>query len=376
MAFFARPDLSNEQFKQLSGSILTLSGQTRIATVNGLTLSNGDTGNTVITADGAGVGLTDYYVMTFDPADGRIKLMESTSGTSFYDGSTPATVTVGGISGGTELSGKTISEILEELLAPTVSPSIVEPSSTFVLYPLTRIYEVGCVVSFTGYSTFNPGTISPVFCGGPAVRSSAICYYNYSYICCGTLTGITSPQTFSAISISDNSAANTITGNVCYSGGSAPLKSDGSPLPALSAGTTSTLSCVNFGIYPYYYGKVTCACPAGVGRPAVTKNLITGGTKVVATSTGTLCVNFGSTPNDYLWFATPIASASKIKWYVDALNNGNIGGAVSAGGNLFPDYDSVTGVTSSEGCWSNQTYKLYISNYQSASSMIMELRNS
>ena len=31
MPFFARPDLSNEQFKQLSGSTLTLSGTTQIA---------------------------------------------------------------------------------------------------------------------------------------------------------------------------------------------------------------------------------------------------------------------------------------------------------------------------------------------------------
>ena len=43
MPFFARPNLTDEQFKQLKGDneILTLSGQTRIATTSGLTLSDG-----------------------------------------------------------------------------------------------------------------------------------------------------------------------------------------------------------------------------------------------------------------------------------------------------------------------------------------------
>ena len=53
MTFFARPNLDDIQFKQLTGSTLTLSGQTRIIETNGLTLSDGAGSNIVITAKNA-----------------------------------------------------------------------------------------------------------------------------------------------------------------------------------------------------------------------------------------------------------------------------------------------------------------------------------
>ena len=131
---------------------------------------------------------------------------------------------------------------------------------------------------------------------------------------------------------------------------------------------------------------MTCAAAAGVGRPTACciKDGITGGTltngtctKVVSTSTGTLNVTFGSSASEYLWFATPTGSTSKTCWYVDALNSGCIDGVATPGsGYLFPDPETVTGVDSFESCWNGQSYKIYISNYQSAASANMELRNS
>jgi hypothetical protein len=47
------------------------------------------------------------------------------------------------------------------------------------------------------------------------------------------------------------------------------------------------------------------------------------------------------------------------------LNNGSIGGAVSAGGNLFPANDTVS-INSPTALWSGISYRIYISNYQSA----------
>ena len=96
---------------------------------------------------------------------------------------------------------------------------------------------------------------------------------------------------------------------------------------------------------------------------------------MVGTSTGTLNVTFGSTSDDYLWFATPLCGGcDKTCWYVDAFNSGLIGGIVSPGGNLFPDFDTVTGVTTT--CWSDETYQVYVSNYQSCTISNMQLRNS
>ncbi len=375
MPFFARPDLSDEQFKQLSGSTLTLSGVTQIAKTDGFRLTD-EFGTPVPVI---ATGTTNDFVLTYDSTTSNIRLKASASAGAFnYSGRTPTTCTVGGLSANTAVFGCSMVCILQDIIAPIVSPTIVEPFSTFDLLPATRIYEVGTSVSFTGYSTFDPGSISPVYCGGPSVRSCGLCYYQYSYVCCGTLTGATSPQTFQSFSISDNSLANTITEDVCYCGGDFPRKSDGTCLPALSAGTTTAISCTIFGIYPYYYGKVASGgAAAGANRPAVTKSLVTGGTKVVATSTGTLCINFNSTPDDYIWFATPDASTGKTCWFVNALNNGNIGGVISPGGNLFPANATITGITSTSPNWGScLTYKVYISNYQTCSTSIMELRNS
>jgi hypothetical protein len=94
---------------------------------------------------------------------------------------------------------------------------------------------------------------------------------------------------------------------------------------------------------------------------------------VVASSTGTISITFSATSDDYLWFAIPQTSTSKTKWYVDALNNGNIGGAVTPAGNLFPA-ESVVSVTTV--LWAGINYKVYISNYQTATTGAMEMRNS
>ena len=69
----------------------------------------------------------------------------------------------------------------------------------------------------------------------------------------------------------------------------------------------------------------------------------------------------------------------KTNWYVNALSNGSISGAVSAGGNLFPDpsLDFATDILidSPSGLWNNIPYDIYIANKQQAANY-MEFRNS
>ena len=99
--------------------------------------------------------------------------------------------------------------------------------------------------------------------------------------------------------------------------------------------------------------------------------MVISGTKCVCDSSSIIYINFNSTSDDYLFFAIPSASAAKTCWYINALNNGAIGGAVSAGGNLFPALASVNPVTTA--CWAGQTYNVYISNYQSAVNTLMTI---
>ncbi|MCE5224636.1 MAG: hypothetical protein LLG05_02130, partial [Porphyromonadaceae bacterium] len=117
MPFFARPDLSNEQFKQLSGSTLTLSGTTQIAKIGGLEFI--DEYGTPIPVNISGASEQD--VMTY--VGGQLILKQVTTGgtsTGIYDGLTPSSIAVGGMPTGTTLTGRTITDILQEILVPTL----------------------------------------------------------------------------------------------------------------------------------------------------------------------------------------------------------------------------------------------------------------
>ena len=378
MGFFARPRLSNDQFVQHKDDVLTLSGQTRIATTSGLTLTDGAGGYVPIIATGG----TNYDVLTYVGGVIRLEPSAASGGTNIYSGDTPTTCEVGGMIVGTTLTGRTVSSILEEILVPTLDPVLMNPSlSAFIIDPSITLYEVGTVVTVTGTTCFNAGCIDPQYTAASDCRSDGVSGYCYSDFgaCAYVISGIPiDVHCFSARTITLGN--NTLSAKIHYSGGTQPKDSSGADYcTPLSACTTSTCSRIISGVYPWYWGiEASGGAAAGGNRPTgcCIKNVITGGTanKVVSTSTGTLNSTFNSTSDDYLWFATPSGSTSKTCWYVDALNSGLIGGAVNPGGNLFPDFESVTGITTT--CWNNQEYKIYVSNYQSAATSNMQLRNS
>jgi len=383
MPFFARPDLSDEQFKQLQGSVLTLSGQTRIASLSGLTLI-GDSGYIPIIATGGTVG----YVMTYN-ANNQITLQPSTGGGGVYAGASPTTCTVGGLNSGSPILGCSISCILEEILVPTVNPTLTMPSSTFCISPSMSSAEVGSSILVTGCACFNAGCISPQYTATCDKRSCGpLCYlYNTWGTPLPVAAGGYCFNSYSFVAHNVTAGNNTVSSTVCYAQGVQPKNSAGGDYDCfITDGCTTPINTVTIcGLFPYYYGRVTCAAAAGVGRPSASciQTIINSGSgvcnKVVSNSSSTIAINFGSATSDYIWFAIPVCGGvSKTKWCVDALNNGNIGGVVSAGGNLFPAQD-VTTVTST--IWTNvscspQSYQIYVSNYQTASSTIMYLKNS
>jgi len=382
MTFFARPNLDDTQFKQLPDSVLSLSGLTQVQNVTGLTLYDNvnDVQIPIIVS-----GATNEYVLTYDNITSNIRLKPSASAGAFnYSGASPTTCTVGGLSASTAIFNCPIQDILQSILVPTLNPTLTNPSiSSFSLSPSTSLYEVGAVTNICGTTIFNTGCINPLYGAACDKRScGAICYIYNAFGVCVTCN-VSVPYSFG--SNSWTTAGNkTFSACVCYCDGVQPYKSDCvtpycSPL---STGVTSASCVVIATTYPWYWGiESSGGAASGVNRPSTCciKDVITGGTgnKVVGTSTGTLNVTFGSTTDDYLWFATPVASCTKTCWYVDALNNNPIGGAVNPGGNLFPAPETVTGVKSvGTGSWSGQSYKIYISNYQSAATLNMALRNS
>lgn len=341
MTFFARPILEDNEFKQLPNSVLTLSGQTRIANVTGFSISDGTTYVPIIVTGG-----TNYEVLTL--INGQIVLHTPTSGTSSgtYTCASPTTVAVGGLAAGCAIYGCTISKILEEILVPTVSPTISAPFSTYSINPATLYYEAGCTAVITGCITFNRGCIGPQYCGTCCFRSGLPNTHKYqnfdgTFCCCSTSALNSSFPMARTISI----GANTSYGNVCYNAGPTPAyNSDGSVFsPALSAGATSPISAVVCGLLPWYWGlstsnNVNGACIAAYGRAGL-------GGKCIGLSTGTLPITYNSLSSDYLWFAVPSGTPAKTAWFVCASNQGCIGGS----NNLFASSCPQT-VTTAFGC--------------------------
>ena len=390
MAFFARPNLDNVQFKQLDGSVLTLSGQTQIATTSGLTLYGGMSGGTPYYIPIIATNADNFDVLTY--CNGIISLQPSSAsgGTGIYDGSSPTTCSVGGLSAGTTIYGSGYTALLQCILVPTLNPTLTNPSiSSFTIAPTTTLYEVGTDINITTTTNFNAGCINPQYTAASNCRSDGASGYSYGiygnppvFVSCPNPTSV-----YAFPSHIVTAPSNTLSVFVNYCCGAQPKDSSGANYCSpLSASATTTCNKTITGVYPWYWGKVTCAAAAGVGRPdkACIKHMISGGTatKVVGLSNTTLNVTFGSTASDYIWFAIPsCGGVGKTCWYVDALNNQAITGPVSPGGCLFPAYnastDLITGATSAQGCWSiPQDYKMYVSNYQSAAVVNMQLRNS
>jgi hypothetical protein len=291
-----------------------------------------------------------------------------------YQLESPAAIDLGGITEGTVLTGKTSNEILEELLVPTLNPTLTAPSSTFSEDQPANL-EVGSTVSTINFTaTFDRGSINPDY-GTSGFRSGLPNEYNY--------TGTDLPATVASTSLTDNQSisnyvilegANQWTASVDYDAGEQPLDSKGGNFgSALPAGTTSIDTVTITGIFPYFFGTFdSMGAAAGASRPTIDNDLVTGGTKVVATSNGTLTVAFNSNSDDYLFFAIPAASTLKTVWFETTLNQGTIGGAVSVGGNLFPDPVAISITTD---LWGPESFNVYLSNFQTAVGTL-ELRNS
>lgn len=381
MAFFARPNLDNTQFKQLQGGEpLTLSGQTQIATTSGLTLI-GDGGMYIpIIATGA----SNNYVLTYDSTQQTISLKEATAsgGTGTYSGRIPTTCTVGGLSANTDVFNCSIDYILECALAPVVNPTLTNPSiSCFTISDTTTVMEVGSSLSVTGMVYADLGSINSNFSGITDTRSSGVSGYTFN--CFG------SPGTFipSATTLATYSSSGTIgagnntpvTACVHFCSGGTPYNSTGGTYSTAYSASTIIENKLITGIYPWFWGVESGGVvPAGDNRPtgACIKSIISSGTssggtvnKVVGYTNGILEIPFNSSSCDYLWFALP-SGTTKTCW-LSSSDSSDIGGSVSVGGNLFPNPEVVTNVCTT--CWTGQTYQIYVSNYQSSVSTIMEI---
>lgn len=337
----AEPTADNITYKARVNDVLNLKS----------VVVNGKTGNTItINADDISDASTTKKFVTntektkialiqnnlggdvFLTGDGSYKSIDLQA---TYSGVSTSNVTVGGLPAGSSVAGLTIGEIIEKMIFTYLSPAF----SSFSISGQPTTIEVGTSLSgsktFT-WSTSNSSNVQPASIQVRNVNSNAL-----------IATGLTNDGSDS-INIGTISNTSPI---------SQSFRAEG--INTNSIQFTSSNFTVN-SIYPFFYGRSATI-------PIVNSSLLTGGTKVVASSTGTISIIFNA-DSEYIWFAHPASNTTKTVWFASALNTGGIGGV----SNLFGSPSTVSVTTMN---WGGVSYKVYVSNYATSTSGTMELRN-
>lgn len=272
----------------------------------------------------------------------------SIGGGQLYSGETPSAVNLCGIYIGYELTGKTVSCIIQDLLVPNLTGTITEPSIGIGL-TYSGIQEIGLVISQEVTGTYNQGCIDPQYQSISDKRNPVVNAYSY--------TGAGMPASFQSCGVSP--ASETAVGYVvsggsqswgvcaCYDSGTTALSSKGFPYGAVPVSDcTNAPSGSVTGILPWYYGtNPTCS---------ITNSIITGGTKVVENVIQSTPIIFNA-DTEYMWFAAPACATEKTKWWVTSSNCSFIGGV----GNAWASSCSVV-VSSGQACWAGCSYDVYV----------------
>jgi len=257
----------------------------------------------------------------------------------------------------------TITDFVKQLLLTTFYPTITAP--TFSLTSNQANWqEIWSLVNLVLTHNFNRWAITWKLVLGvrqPATFQDFRAWAATNYNINGTNTLLVNTLTIPNYALL---STQTLSWTVSHAIWPQPTDSSGANYLTPLAWSTSTNTTTITALYPYFRWKSAAV-------PVPWQALINSGTKVVASSTGTITISFASTATDYLRFAIPQTSTSKTKWYINALNNWNIWWPA----NLFWS-EVIQAIDSPTVLWNGVNYKIYVSNYQSAVSLPMELRNS
>jgi hypothetical protein len=354
---FDQTDLVDNFQQKLTNPVTgTGSGTTNTLTKwnssSGITDSNITDDGTLVTINSntnvVGSITGNSFVVSGGTSDQFLKADGSTDSTTYTDGIFQQNITVS-LSGGKTMgkytngqvipaAGRTFEQVIRDIAIEYQLPSF----ASFSISSQSTLIEVGTALSGTKSFTWsfnntfnvsaNTMSIIDVTSGNTVLRSGV---------------SITPPI------VIDIGTKNNIT-PITQSWKGTAIDTNATPL-------TSGLFTVT-SIYPFFYGVSASA-------PTPNQALINSGAKSVTVSTGTINITFGASLQ-YLWFAIPQSSTDKTKWYVDALNNGNIG----TGTDLFNN-DTIVSVNSPTALWNGVNYRIYISTYATTTSGVMQLQN-
>lgn len=262
------------------------------------------------------------------------------------------------------LTGKTPQQAFNDIFRESLVPTLTNPSLGALSLNKGLIQEVGVTLTdLILTAVFDRGSITPQYSAENAFRSGLPIQHLF------TKAGVNIVVPSTTLSLNNTIAsylvslgANIFTAQVNHDAGVQPKDNMGANFStALVAGNSNISTATIQGIYPIFFGAVNSV-------PTANQALIDSGTKQIVQSDSTLNINFGAS-GQYIWFAHPASSATKTKWYVNALNNGNIG-TVS---DLF---NAPTTVNITTVLWNGIAYKIYISNTPTTTTGNMELKNS
>lgn len=275
---------------------------------------------------------------------------------------------------------RTVAQVLDTILFPTVPPSIsAQKSATLTVSGATGVQEVGSSVARTLTAAFNRGLItngdgSP----GPELVGAASTF-TYSG------TGIASTSNSALGSIAVVLGSNQWSVSIAHGAGSGAYfdnKSNASTAldGSRGAGTASASTTAFTGVYPWYYIKSPISFTAAQFGAAITA---LGGntsgaaagiagatiTRVLASASGTLVVPY-NVSNQFLGVAYDNGYTSKTTFFVTSLNSGPITNPFNT--------NSQSGVNQAATAplWTNRTFTVHISkNPLSDAAANIELRN-
>lgn len=287
---------------------------------------------------------------------------------------TVESIAVGGISAGTpasQLKSLNIVQVLDNILFPTILPSILTNKSvSLTISGSSGTLEIGSTVSRTLTASFNRGAIRN---GDGTTNANPLVGAANQYTFTGTGISSTS-QPGNTLSVSNtivsgsNSWAVTVnhdpgTGDYFDNKGNVEDNLDSSRLGGTATDSASSPGVT--GVYPYFYLKSSSPISSSSMAAAIQGGTAT---KVVASSTGTLSIPYNVSA-EYLAVAYPATSTEKTKYFVTALDNGDITVVFNA--------VATESVTSSDNFWSNIDYKIHTSaSALTNSNATIQLRNS
>lgn len=250
-------------------------------------------------------------------------------------------------------AGTSIENILINMLRTSIPPTYNLPTLSVAYGSPTVVgtYEVGSTVSsFTITPNFDPNDSGGLI--------------NFVYYKDATNLGTGSTKAVSSFTINSSTTLQVSAG---YSQGSIKNDNLGNPYPTgrINAGSLTNTATLNV-LYPYFWGKSSTQPTAS----SIASDIQNGSAnKVLASASGTVSVTYNAN-GEYIWLAHTADQTEKTKWYVTALNSGNIGSGQAINSPV------TINVTSPDAYWSGVSFKIYISSGQQATTGAFEYRNS